>query len=301
MSINNVSIIGMGALGIMYGKCIADSLGNEAVSFVVDEARFDRYQGRKVTCNGEVCDFRICKASDMKPVDLVIVAVKSTGLDSALETMRNCVGENTIIISVMNGITSEEMIGSRYGMEKIIYTVAQGMDAMRFGDELRFTRSGELHIGKDNATSQLETLTEFFDRANMAYVVEEDIIYRMWSKFMLNVGVNQTCMVYDTTYSGVLEDGEPNLIFVSAMREVVSIANAEGVSLGEKDINNYIDIIKTLDPKGTPSMGQDRINHNKSEVEAFAGTVIRIADKHGIKVPVNRYLYKRVAEIESEY
>ncbi len=118
---------------------------------------------------------------------------------------------------------------------------------------------------------------------------------------MLNVGVNQTCMVYATTYSGVLEKGEPNLIMISAMREVIALANAEGIPLSEADINQYIKILKTLSPEGTPSMGQDRINRKPSEVEMFAGTVIELAQKHDIYVPVNSFLYDRVKEIEKEY
>ena len=48
-------------------------------------------------------------------------------------------------------------------------------------------------------------------------------------------------------------------------------------------------------------MGQDRRNHRPSEVEMFAGTVIRLAREHGIPVPANQFLYRRVREIESRY
>lgn len=56
--------------------------------------------------------------------DLVIVAVKYNSLASALETMKNCVGPDTIIISVLNGISSEKIIGERFGMDKMLMTVA---------------------------------------------------------------------------------------------------------------------------------------------------------------------------------
>ena len=68
-----------------------------------------------------------------------------------------------------------------------------------------------------------------------------------------------------------------------------------------KELKEYIEVTRSLKPDGTPSMGQDRINRKPSEVELFAGTVIRLAEKHGIPVPVNRYLYRRVKEIEAEY
>ena len=303
MEIKDTAIIGMGALGVLYGSHIRKQCKNDAVCFVMDEMRAKKYKDAVVTCNGEKQQFRIVADSEAKPVDLVIVAVKYTGLHEALEVMKNCVGENTTIISVLNGISSEEIIGARYGMEKIVYTVAQGMDAMKFANALNYTRMGNLHIGKtkDCDPERFDALVRFFEAIRLPYIHEEDILYRMWGKFMLNVGINQTCMVYQTTYSGALSRGAANRTLIAAMREVIALANAEGVALSEKDLNDYIEVIKTLKPEGTPSMGQDRINKRASEVELFAGTVIALAKKHGLYVPENEFLLERVREIEKGY
>ena len=302
--INSVAIVGMGALGILFGKTIADSMGARAVRYVMDGARFEKYQGSQVVINGQPWNVPVAKAGETGPADLVIVAVKGTGLDAALDVMENCVGPDTIIISVLNGISSEEIIGQRYGCEKIIHCIAQGMDAMRFGSKLNYTKPGQLHIGLAEGELQenLDALVDFFQRAGVPYILEEDIMYRMWSKFMLNVGVNQTCMAFGTTFGGVLTEGtEENRTYLGAMREVIALAGAEGIHIGEKELKEYVDITRTLKPEGTPSMGQDRINRKYSEVELFAGTVIRMAEKHGIPVPMNQYLYKLVKEIEAEY
>lgn len=303
MEIKNTAIIGMGALGILYGSHIRKKCGNDAVCFVMDGNRAKKYKDTVVTCNGEEERFHIVAEKEACPVDLLIVAVKYTGLHDALEVMKNCVGENTIIISVLNGISSEEIIGGKYGMEKVIYTVAQGMDAMKFGNALNYTRMGNLHIGRTKQcdVSRFDALVRFFEKIEMPYVHEEDILYRMWGKFMLNVGINQTCMVYGTSYSGALSRGAANRTLVAAMREVIALANAEGVLLTEQDLNYYIEVIRTLNPEGTPSMGQDRINRRMSEVDMFAGTVIELAKKHGLYVPENEFLLERVREIEKEY
>lgn len=301
--ITKTAIVGMGALGLLYGDYIVKHCGQDSVTYVMDEERLKKYKDGVFTINGEEAGFSMTSASHMEPVDLLIVAVKYTGLETALEVMRNCIDEQTIIISVLNGISSEEIIGERYGMEGIVHTVAQGMDAMKFGNSLNYTKMGELHIGltEKGSREKFDRLKDYFDEMGMPYVREEDILYRMWSKFMLNVGVNQTCMVYGTTYGGVLSAGEPNRTMIAAMREVEALANEEGIALSEKDINQYVDLLKTLNPEGTPSMGQDRINKKPSEVEMFAGTVIKLAGKHGIYVPANEFLYKRVKEIEKTY
>lgn len=301
--ITKVSIIGMGALGLLYGSHIVKHLGMDAVDFIMDDKRFEKYKNQKFYCNEKEISFTLTRESEAEPTDLFIVAVKCTGLKEAIVSMRKCVGPDTIILSVLNGISSEQVIGSHYGMDKVLYTVAQGMDAMKFEHKLQYAHIGELHLGivDQSQSDKLQRVITFFDQTEIPYVVEEDILHRMWSKFMLNVGINQTCMVYNTTYAGALAYGEPNRIMISAMREVIAIANAEGIRLTEADLNQYIDIIGKLNPEGMPSMAQDRINRKPSEVESFAGTVLEIAKKHNIYVPTNEFLYRRVKEIEQEY
>lgn len=302
--IKKTAIIGMGALGLMYADTIVKARGDEGVTFVMNSERLNKYAGTVFTCNGEEKTFQMTDCEKMEPVDLLIVAVKYNALLSALDDMKNCVGENTIIMSVMNGISSEKIIGERFGSNKLIDTVAQGMDAMKFGNSLNFTRMGELHIGIEEGQKKeyLDAVSEYFDDIKMPYVVEDDILYRMWAKFMLNVGINQTCMAYETTYAGALtEHTEANDTLIGAMREVVKLANAEGIALSEKDVWTYIDILKTLDPNGVPSMRQDGIAKRYSELEMFAGTVIPMAKKHGIATPANELLYKMVKELEAAY
>ena len=89
--------------------------------------------------------------------------------------------------------------------------------------------------------------------------------------------------------------------FVGAMKEVVELSHFEGINLADSEVDNYIRIIKTLAPEGYPSMAQDRKAKRYSEVEMFAGTVIELAEKHGIDVPVNKFLYNEMKKIESEY
>ena len=302
--IQTTAIIGMGALGLLYADRIVKARGQEGTVFILDDERMEKYKGRKFTINGEEKEFAMVVASAMKPVDLVIVAVKYNGLPSAIETMKSCVGKDTIILSVMNGIDSEEMIAETYGKEHLIYTVAQGMDAMKFGDALNYTKEGELRIGvvEEYQKKNLTAVKEYFEDIQMPYTLEDDILKRMWGKFMLNVGVNQTCHAYETTYSGVLTEGsEENRIFTGAMDEVIQLSQAVGINLSQEDAEYYKKIIATLKPDGVPSMRQDGIAKRKTEVEMFAGIVRKLAKKHGIATPVNDLLYDKIKKIEEAY
>ena len=302
--IQTTAIIGMGALGLLYADVIAKARGKEGVAFILDAARLEKYKGTTFTINGEKRSFNMISGKEAEAVDLLIVAVKYNGLKSAIETMKSCVDEHTIIMSVMNGIDSEEIIANEFGKEHMIYTVAQAMDAMKFGNDLNYTKSGELRIGvvEDYQKDNLQAVCEYFDDVQMAYTVEEDIMKRIWSKFMLNVGVNQTCLAYETNYAGTLAEGsEENKIFLAAMNEVIVLANAYGIALSQADLDYYVDIIKTLSPTGVPSMRQDGIAKRYSEVEMFAGTVRRMAKEIGIAVPANDLLYNKIKEMESHY
>lgn len=303
MRIENVAIVGRGALGLLFGSVIADSLSADAVTFVMDDERYARHKDETVTVNGKPCAVGTIPASQASPADLVIVATKATGLDAALDSMEPLVGAHTRIVSVLNGATSEERIAARYGWENTVITVAQGMDAVFIDNELTFAHAGELRFGGAPQTSHetVEDLVDFCTRSRIAFTVEDNIRHRLWTKFMLNVGVNQTCMVYDSTYGQVCEKGEQNRCFIAAMREALAVARAEGIDVSEQDLSDMATLMTTLDPSGMPSMAQDRINGKRTEVDEFAGTVIRLAEKHGILVPQNRWLYERVREIEASY
>lgn len=301
--INTTAIIGMGALGMLYADSIQSSLGSQAVCFAADSNRVNQYKKMKFTVNGTETIFPIIDIQDGVPADLVILAVKYPALESALNNMAPFVGPNTTIISVMNGITSEQAVGERFGAEKVIGCVAQGMDAVKFSGDLTYTKPGELRIGllKEGSRERLDALTDFLGRTGIAYRVENDIRYRLWSKFMCNVGINQTCMAYETTYGGVLVPGEAHETFLAAMREVVSLANLEGIPLSEEDVAAYESLLCTLSPSGMPSMRQDGIAHRHSEIEMFAGTVRKLAAKHKLAVPVNDWLYTKITEMEAAW
>lgn len=304
MAIESVAIIGRGAVGMLYGSIAEKNLGPGAVEFVMDDERFVRHAGEVPTVNGEPLRVRTLSASEADPVDLVILATKATGLDRALDTMERLVGPRTAIASLLNGVTSEERVAERFGWGRTVLSVAQGMDAVFIGGEMTYTHPGEIRFGAAQGTEPgvVGDVAGLYGRAGIPHVVEADIRRRMWVKLMLNVGINQTCMAFGGTYGSASEPGgEQNRCFVAAMREALAVARAEGVDVTEADLAQMADLVASLDPDGLPSMAQDRVNRKPTEVEEFAGTVIRLAERHGILVPTNRWLYERIHEIEAGF
>ena len=302
MPIETVAIIGKGAVGLLHGSKIAKAVGSKHLEYVMDDERYLRHRTDRIIINGEDQNFTTIPASQAKPVDLVVLAVKATGLDQAINSMEGLVGPETRIISLLNGVTSEEAIAARYGWKHLVLAITQGMDAVFIDNVLTYSHAGEIRLGAASQTEAgvVEDIADLLERTGISHAVEKDIRRRMWAKLMMNVGINQTCMVYGGTYGTALSDGEQNRCLVAAMREAKAVANAEGI-ITEGDLNEMISIIANLDPNSMPSMAQDRINRKRTEVALFAGTIIERAERHGLLVPQNRWLLERVREIESSW
>ncbi|MGM9924514.1 MAG: ketopantoate reductase family protein [Bacillus sp. (in: firmicutes)] len=305
MAIKKVSIIGLGALGVLFGNRLSKKMAKEDLRIIADRERIKRYEKDKVYCNGEECGFRYVAPDEAcEPADLLMIAVKYDGLKEAIQAVRNHVGEHTIILSLMNGITSEEIIGEVYGMDRVLYCVAQGMDAVKVGNELAYEHMGMLCFGDKEPgkiSRNAKELAEFFGKVDVPYELDTDMHRRQWGKFMLNVGVNQTVAVYRSNYGEVQREGEAREMMIAAMREVIALSEKEGVHLTERDLAYWLEVLGALSPNGKPSMAQDVEAGRFSEVALFAGTVVGLGEKYRVPTSVNKELYHRIKAIEDQY
>ena len=303
--IENVVIVGMGALGLLFGDQMEQKLGPGHVCYLMDSNRKQRHAGDQYMVNGRQVAFRmISPEEDVCPADLVVVATKYSGLYEARDLMRCVVNEDTTIVSLLNGISSEMILAEAYPRQQIVDCVAIGMDAVREGTSLTYMHMGRWQIGtsQPGQEERLAMLEDFLTCAGIPYEVCADIQKAMWNKFMINVGINQTCMVYGTNYGGAIIEGSVALADLeSAMHEVMRLAAAEGIELTQEDYDKDMVLLRNFNPEGYPSMQQDAMAKRPSEVELFAGTVIRMAAKHGLEVPVNERYYRKIKEIEGNF
>jgi 2-dehydropantoate 2-reductase len=305
MEIKTVSIIGLGALGILFAHHLTKKMPQGDLRIIADKERIRRYQSDFVYCNGERCEFNYLKPEDLgEPADLLIFAVKYNGLNEAIQAVKNQVGEQTIILSALNGITSETIIGQTYGMDKILYCTAQGMDAVKVGNRLTYDHWGMLVFGEREpgfVSQRVKRVAHFFESMAVPYEAVTDMNKRIWGKFMLNVGVNQTVAVYESNYGEIQKVGAARDTMIAAMREVMVLSEKEGINLTETDLKYWLNVLDFLNPEGKPSMRQDMEAKRFSEVELFSGTVLEFGEKHSVSTPVNEELYRRIKEIEAQY
>lgn len=293
-------MIGMGAVGCAYGKNLYD-LNPEKFKVIASGERKTRYEKNGLVINGKQYKFK-CISSDEKGEkdDLVIIAVKENQLQDAIEEIKNRVGENTIILSLLNGITSEERVGKFYGMEKMLYSYCV-IEAIRNGNEVRIPGKYKIVFGeKDNHTysEKVEAVKELFSRARINYDIPENMLRSMWSKFMMNVGINPVSALLRANYGVFQKDEYAREIMVSAMKEVVQLSEKTGINLNENDIKGWLKVLDGCSPDGRTSMCQDVLAGRKTEVDIFSGAVCELGLKYGIDTPVNRTIFNMVKVVE---
>ena len=293
--IQTIGIIGLGAVGGMYADLQRRHYGKDQVICIAAADRIGRYEKEGVFVNGSRLDITYVPDTAAQPVDLLIFATKYYSLEDAIASAKNAIGPDTIVMSFLNGVISEGLIAERLHPQHLLYTTVQGMDAGKVSNQITYIHCGNIAFGELDGRISEDVLAvrQVWDKISMPYSNPESMKWQLYNKWMTNVGVNQTCAYYACTYEEVQPGGKYRDTFIAAMEEARACAAAEGVNLTEADLQKWVDVMDSLVPDGEPSMRQDTKAGRPTEAGLFCGTVIEIADRHGIEVPVNRMFYAR--------
>ena len=285
----NVIICGLGAVGMTYAsKLGGKSRGKCNLKILVNEERLERYSKNKPVLNGVEQDFNYILPDDNFDADLIIIATKASGLDSAVKMIKNFVSSKTIILSLLNGISSEEVIRSAYPEAKVLKSYFIGHSAVRVGNSVTQDGVGEIVMERDDG------LIKFFNDAGVGYAVPDDIDYSMWLKFTMNIFSNQTSAVLNMTF-GEMKHNRAFIDFAKKIiAEVRSVAELKGINRLENLEKDALNALSRMCDEGKTSMHQDILAGRKTEVDIFAGEMIKLGRELGVPVPYNQVLYDMV-------
>jgi 2-dehydropantoate 2-reductase len=178
------------------------------------------------------------------------------------------------------------------------------IDAVRADNEINYASTAKIYFGEENNSSyseRVKAVKELFDKANIGYIIPENMLYTIWSKFMFNVGINQTSAVLKATYKVFQEIKEAENFLRAAMKEAWVLSHKHGINLKEEDIDKYVDLVKRQSPDSKTSMLQDVEAGRKTEVEMLAGTVCELGEQYGVETPINRVLFDIIRTMEKTY
>lgn len=303
--IRSALIVGAGAIGAAIASRAYD-VDRGSVALCASGARRERYARDGFVINGKHYDFPLADPAQDGPFGLVLVAVKNYDLLPAIREMRPFVGPDTTIVSLLNGVTSEETLRAEFGREKVPLAMIIGIDALRVGNRIDFPRPGEIRFGDEvnvpgSLSPRVEAISRFFAVHNVPYSVPQDMVRVLWYKFMFNVAINQWSAVLRAPYGVFQVNPTAQRLLADTMKEVIALANALKIGLKETDIDSVFDTIGGLGPEGRTSMLQDVDAERKTEVEAFAGIVVEKARQCGLKAPINQMLFDTIKTIEETY
>ena len=254
----------------------------------MNEERLERYLKNKPVLNGVEQDFNYILPDDNFDADLIIIATKASGLDSAVKMIKNFVSSKTIILSLLNGISSEEVIRSAYPEANVLKSYFIGHSAVRVGNSVKQDGVGEIVMERDDG------LIKFFNDAGVGYAVPDDIDYSMWLKFTMNIFSNQTSAVLNMTF-GEMKYNKAFIDFAKKIiAEVRSVAELKGINGLENLEKDALDALSRMCDEGKTSMHQDILAGRKTEVDIFAGEMIKLGRELGVPVPYNQVLYDMV-------
>ncbi|HCR81970.1 ketopantoate reductase family protein [Muricomes intestini] len=304
MEIKSVALIGLGAMGVFFAPRMGEHLGKGNFCVIAQGERKKKLETQGVTVNGVNYRFPICTPQNGTPADLVIMAVKDMALNQAIEDIREFVGENTQILCIMNGVESEERVAAVYGWEHVLYSYMRMSIVMRENKADFDPYWGKVYFGEkrnDKLSERVKAVMNVLEECDIPYKVEKDMMWGLWFKYMCNVGENMTCALFGIPFGVYRESRPANEIRWAAMKEVQKVAAAKGITITDEQMKKQHESLCRIPYENRPSTLQDIEAKKKTEVEMFAGTMVRMGQELGIETPVCWMFLQGIRVLEEKY
>ena len=298
MKIETVALLGAGAVGAYFIWGLSEKMGNN-FCVVAKGARKERLEKEGLIINGKQYDLNVKTPDEVKNVDLLLVSSKQDGLNEALDDIKSMVGEKTIVISLLNGVKSEEIIGNAIGMEHMLYSVMR-IASVRKGNEITFIPgiTAGVFIGEKDCkepTQRVLAVEELFEHAGIHHHFMEDIILDMWQKYASNVAQNLPQAILGVGFQAYTDSEHVHYIASQLWKEVAHVANAKGIPLSEE-----FTLFQGVKPAARFSTLQDLDAGRHTEIDMLAGEMIRMGKEYGIAVPYCEYTYHLINALEEK-
>lgn len=300
----NIALIGFGAIGVPIADLLYKKYADQFY-LIASGAIRQNLEATEITINGSRFTPKIVSTKEEinGELDVLIVCVKNYDLESALKDIKCVVTKKTKILPLQNGIFSYEFFKSKFPDRVVLEGYVQGPNTYWKEAAYYYQNAGAMHIGSSNEQWQAEAhaVYDWLKAAQIDVYFETNIRYMVWKKWMLNVAGNSVTALTGADYSMFKYYGELQQICISAMEEFLKVAEAEQVPLGVNDIQDIIEYYVSYNGSKKTSMLMDVLNERKTENDYLAGTLLTIAERHALKLPVIHTLYKLVEAKERVY
>jgi 2-dehydropantoate 2-reductase len=299
-----IAIIGTGGVGGYFGARLAQA-GND-VTFVARGEHLKTILDKGLMVKSILGDVHLTnvKAIDqivnIKEADLVITAVKAWQIKEIREEIKQIIHAESIVLPLQNGVLAAEELAEVIPGRQImgglcrIFSMIEApgvVNHVGFKPEIVF---GEMEGGP---TSRMDQLSELFQKAGIACKASKDIEADVWKKFIF-ICTSGLLAVTKTSYGELRELKETRQMMVTLLNEIYAVSQKKGVNIKADFIDKTIAVIDSVAYDSTSSLTRDVWEGKPSEIEYQNGTVVKMAEKYGIDVPVNRFIYSCILPME---
>ena len=298
--IHTVAILGAGAVGCYFIAGLSDKLG-ENLWVLADGMRKERLEKNGLMINGHKFFPCVKTPEEAQGVDLLIVAVKYGSLRDSLDDIARTVGEETMVMSVMNGVDSEQIIGERIGMQHMIYSMIK-IASERNGDHIAFNPevTEGIYFGEaDGSLSwRIGELENLFNGSGVRFHISEDILTKIWAKYALNISMNLPQAIIGCGLGGYRDSDYVMDISRKLKEEVVAVALASGIDIRKEATANFDS--RTVPAKARFSTLQDLDAKRHTEIDMFSGTLVSLGQNLGVPTPYNALVLDIIKALEEK-
>jgi 2-dehydropantoate 2-reductase len=293
-----IAVVGTGGIGGPYGASLAKAGAD--VTFVARGAHLAAMRENGLRIEGDRGETHIQSAqatdkiAEIGTVDIVLCCVKLWDLEAVAEQIRAVIGPQTAVIPLQNGIDAAERLSTILGKAAVMGGMAFVTGAIVAPGVIRQTGTYQrMTFGEfDGRISERgRRLRDFCEAAGFEGVLSPDIMVPVWEKFILLVPLSGLNALTRLPLGKWRDDPDLLALYVEALRETVSVGVAEGVRLPSDIVDRTLTQMRSMPPHHTTSMGNDLNRGNRLELPWFAGKVVELGRRHGIKTPVNGFIY----------
>ncbi len=305
--ISTVAVLGAGAVGSYFGGLLARAGYDVILIARQDHVKAIQENGLYMECQSFQERVSVKASTEyqaIKNADLILFCVKSPDTESVAKEIKPYLSEDSIILSLQNGVDNGERIKSvllNPVYPAVVY-VATGMAGP--GHVKHFGR-GELVIGdldgKDACLDQLMMIQEYLNKGNVPCSTSKNIKRDMWLKFLVNCSYNAISGIGQIEYGQMVQSTHINTLIEQITNEFLAVAEKEGVTISpEQAILANEQIAKTM-TKQKSSTAQDLMKFKKTEIDFLNGYIVRRGLVHQIPTPANQSVYALVKMLEMAY
>lgn len=301
MNIKRVAVLGAGAVGsyVIWGLSNKKNLN---LGVIAEGNRAERLKRNGCIINEQEYHPEIWTPEEAKDADLLVVCLKYDSLPGALESIKTITGKNTIVMSLMNGIDSEEIISSVIDKSNILYSLIK---VASHKEEKGYCFNPETTLGiifgelaAPFNSERVLAIEELFCDTGIHFRSTKFIREEMWCKFRLNVCNNLPQAILGAGVGCYRDSKHMKAISEGLRRELEAVAHAKGIDLEKSDAaSNHGSMVP---PKVRYSTLQDLDAGRHTEIEMFSGALIRMGKELNIETPYNEYTYHMIKALEEK-